>query len=91
MSAPANDRIDVRNGPVRLVIDGSAEGKTVGTISIAGPSARIDDERVRVLAGLVTRCAEQLSNVWPVRRKAGAAFTETKGRPRERARRTVSA
>ena len=48
----------VRSGP-----DGSA----VGTISIAGPTARVDESRVRALAPMVVQCAAELSNVWPLR------------------------
>ena len=48
----------VRSGP-----DGSA----VGTVSIAGPTARVDESRVRALAPMVVQCATELSNVWPLR------------------------
>ena len=46
--------------------------RVVGTVSIAGPSARIDADRVKVLAGRVTQCAEELSTLWPVRRRPAA-------------------
>jgi IclR family acetate operon transcriptional repressor len=42
--------------------------RAVGTVSIAGPSARIDEDRIGALASKVTRCADELSSVWPVRR-----------------------
>ena len=48
----------VRSGPA---------GSAVGTVSIAGPTARVDDSRVRELARLVVQCATDLSNVWPLR------------------------
>lgn len=42
-------------------------GEAVGTVSIAGPTARMTESRVRELAPLVTQCAEELSRLWPVR------------------------
>jgi hypothetical protein len=42
-------------------------GGAVGTVSIAGPSARVVERRVRELAPLVMQCATELSNVWPLR------------------------
>ena len=45
---------------------------SVGTVSIAGPSARMTETRVRELAPLVTQCATELSNLWPVRPKPQA-------------------
>jgi len=50
----------IRSGP---------DGESVGTVSIAGPSARMTESRVRELAPLVTQCATELSSLWPVRRK----------------------
>ncbi|MEP7206280.1 MAG: IclR family transcriptional regulator [Casimicrobiaceae bacterium] len=45
------------------------DGVTLGTVSIAGPSARMPEARVRDLAPLVTQCAKDLSSLWPVRPK----------------------
>ena len=53
----------VRSGP---------DGGAVGTVSIAGPTARVAEARVRELAPLVVQCAAELSNVWPLRPKAAA-------------------
>ena len=54
-------------------IRSAADGATVGTVSIAGPSARMTESRVRELAPLVTRCATELSSLWPVRPKTASA------------------
>jgi IclR family acetate operon transcriptional repressor len=43
-------------------------GPTLGTVSIAGPSARMTEKRVQELAPLVLRSAAELSNLWPLRR-----------------------
>ena len=60
--------------------DGTA---TVGTVSIAGPTARMTERRVRELAPLVTRCAAELSALWPVRQRAArAGRLDKRGRPR---------
>ena len=48
----------VRSGPA---------GVAVGTVSIAGPTARVDETLVRKLAPMVVQCASDLSNVWPLR------------------------
>jgi DNA-binding IclR family transcriptional regulator len=53
----------VRSGP---------GGGAVGTVSIAGPSARLVESRVRDLAPLVMQCATELSNVWPLRSRIAA-------------------
>lgn len=66
------------------VIRSGVDGHAVGTVSIAGPSARIDDGRLRALSALVTRAASELSSLWPVRRKS-APLTKQSSRPRERA------
>jgi DNA-binding IclR family transcriptional regulator len=48
----------IRSGP---------DGAAVGTVSIAGPTARMPEERVRALAPRVVECAAELSSLWPVR------------------------
>lgn len=53
----------IRSGP---------EGAAVGTVSIAGPTVRVNEARVRELAPLVVRCATELSALWPLRAKPGA-------------------
>lgn len=40
---------------------------TVGTVSIAGPSARMTEKRIQEIAPLVLRCATELSDLWPLR------------------------
>jgi IclR family acetate operon transcriptional repressor len=52
-----------------------AKSRAVGTVSIAGPSARIDDDRIRTLASKVMQCASELSSLWPVRRRSPAVKT----------------
>ena len=54
---------------VAAAIRSGSDGATVGTVSIAGPSARMTESRVRELAPLVARCATELSSLWPVRPK----------------------
>ena len=54
---------------VAAAIRSGTDGATVGTVSIAGPSARMTENRVRELAPLVTQCATELSSLWPVRPK----------------------
>jgi|KBSSwiStaDraftv2_1062776.scaffolds.fasta_scaffold155193_2 DNA-binding IclR family transcriptional regulator len=72
---------------VAAAIRSGSDGTTVGTVSIAGPSARMTESRVRELAPLVTECATQLSGVWPVRPKpisAASARTRSHSNARER-------
>ena len=59
----------IRTGP---------DNAAVGTVSIAGPSARMTEERVRELAPRVVQCATELSGVWPVR-PTGRAASPKKG------------
>lgn len=54
---------------IAAAIRSGSDGETVGTVSIAGPSARITESRVRELSPLVTNCATELSSSWPVRPK----------------------
>jgi DNA-binding IclR family transcriptional regulator len=54
------------------ILSGDAQG-AVGTVSIAGPSARMSESRVRELAPLVLQCAAELSTLWPVRTKPSTA------------------
>jgi DNA-binding IclR family transcriptional regulator len=46
-------------------------GVALGTVSVAGPSARVTAQRVRELAPLVTACAAELAGLWPLRLRAG--------------------
>ena len=63
----------IRSGPDR---------QAVGTLSIAGPSARMTESRVRELAPLVTQCATELSSLWPVRPSPVTAERESMRRGR---------
>ncbi|MCO5090344.1 IclR family transcriptional regulator [Bosea sp. (in: a-proteobacteria)] len=44
-------------------------GPPVGTISVAGPTIRMGEMRVAELSRLVIRCAQDLSAIWPIRRR----------------------
>ncbi|MBO0905875.1 IclR family transcriptional regulator [Jiella sonneratiae] len=49
------------------VIRSGSTGPVAATVSIAGPSVRMTDARVQDLAPLVTACAAELSDLWPLR------------------------
>lgn len=53
-------------------------GPALGTLSIAGPSARLTEKRAHELAPIVLRTAGELANLWPLRVGAGL-----KRRPQE--------
>jgi IclR family transcriptional regulator, acetate operon repressor len=44
------------------------EGPVVGTVSVAGPSLRMTDQRIRDLAPVLLATACDLSGIWPLRR-----------------------
>ncbi len=46
-------------------------GAALGTVSVAGPSLRMTESRIRELAPLVMRSASELANVWPLRHRQG--------------------
>jgi IclR family acetate operon transcriptional repressor len=48
------------------------DGVALGTVSVAGPSVRMTDARVRELALLVVQGAADLSSLWPLRPRNGA-------------------
>jgi DNA-binding IclR family transcriptional regulator len=52
----------IRSGP---------DGTAVGTVSIAGPSVRMTEQRVRELAPSVIAAASDLSSLWPLRQRTG--------------------
>lgn len=54
---------------IAAAIRSGGDKPAVGTVSIAGPSARMTESRVRKLAPRVTQCAAELSTLWPVRPK----------------------
>ena len=47
----------------------------LGTVSVAGPSVRMTDARVRELADLVVQSAGELSSLWPLRPRTVARAT----------------
>ena len=65
-------------------------GPALGTVSIAGPSARITEKRAHELAPLVLHTARELSDLWPLRVGAGAKRPHADGEPRT-TRRTAAA
>lgn len=46
-------------------------GTALGTVSVAGPSARMTDSRVHELAPLVMQSASELASLWPLRLNSG--------------------
>jgi DNA-binding IclR family transcriptional regulator len=52
---------------VAAAIRAGGDGPALGTVSIAGPSARMTDKRVAELAPIVLRTAADLSDLWPLR------------------------
>ncbi|MDH5286671.1 MAG: IclR family transcriptional regulator [Betaproteobacteria bacterium] len=67
---------------VAAVIRSGSGGAASGTVSVAGPSVRLTDERVLELAPLVCRSAAEISELWPLR---------TRGAELPRAGRVVAA
>jgi DNA-binding IclR family transcriptional regulator len=58
---------------IAAAIRTGTDNGAVGTVSIAGPSARMMESRVRELAPRVVQCATELSGLWPVRPSGRAA------------------
>ena len=58
---------------VAAAIRSGEAAPALGTVSIAGPSARMSDERVRELAPLVLQSAADLSDLWPLRARGRAS------------------
>lgn len=58
---------------VAVAIRQAGGGPTLGTVSIAGPSVRMTDERVVALAPRVMQAASELAATWPLRPRAGPA------------------
>jgi IclR family acetate operon transcriptional repressor len=52
---------------VAAAIRAGQGGPALGTVSIAGPSARLTEKRANELAPLVLRTARELANLWPLR------------------------
>lgn len=64
-------------------------GPALGTVSIAGPSARVTEKRAHELAPLVIGSAEQLANMWPLRARGGRE--QAQPRMQRRVRRAAAA
>jgi IclR family transcriptional regulator, acetate operon repressor len=58
---------------VAAAIRQAGSGPTLGTVSIAGPSVRMTELRVRELAPLVMQCASEMAALWPLRPRSGRA------------------
>jgi DNA-binding IclR family transcriptional regulator len=52
---------------VAAAIRAAEGGRGLGTVSIAGPSARITEKRAHELAPIVLRTARELASLWPSR------------------------
>jgi len=52
---------------VAAAVRAGKTGPGLGTVSIAGPSARMTEKRIQDLAPLVLRDAAELSDLWPLR------------------------
>jgi DNA-binding IclR family transcriptional regulator len=57
---------------VAAAIRSGVNGPAVGTVSVAGPSVRMTDARIRELAPKVIRCAADMSDLWPLRPRRAA-------------------
>ena len=68
---------------VAAAIRAGQRGPALGTVSIAGPSARITEKRAHELAPLVLSTARELSNLWPLR--VGAAGKDRRHEGQQRA------
>lgn len=56
---------------VAAAIRAGDDGPALGTVSIAGPGARVTEKRAHELAPLVLRSAAELSRLWPLRTRTG--------------------
>ena len=67
---------------IAAAIRSRGRAATVGAVSVAGPSARMTESRVRELAPLVTQCAAELSTLWPARPRPSTAAGDKRVRAR---------
>jgi DNA-binding IclR family transcriptional regulator len=65
---------------IAAAIRAGESGPALGTVSIAGPGARVSEKRAHELAPLVLRAARELANLWPLRVGADTRRQETQGR-----------
>jgi len=57
---------------VAAAIRVSETSAVLGTVSIAGPSARMTEKRAEELSPLVQKTARELAHLWPLRVRSGA-------------------
>jgi len=71
---------------VAAAITAQDGGPVLGTVSIAGPGARLTERKAEALAPLVLETARELSRLWPLRAgtAAGRRPAAANGRPRSR-------
>ena len=67
MSLEAFNEAEPGVAAVAAAIRSGAGGPVSGTVSVAGPSARLTEERLGELAPLVQRCAAEIAKLWPLR------------------------
>jgi IclR family acetate operon transcriptional repressor len=79
----ARDEAEPGVAAIAAAVRSGHGGAAVGTVTIAGPTARVPESRIRELAPLVMQCASELSSLWPLRPKT-AAVAPRKARPRLR-------
>ena len=75
---------------IAAAIRAGGDGPVLGTVSIAGPSARMTERRAQELAPLVLRTAVELSNLWPLRVGAARSKRERDSQQRAGRRRAVA-
>jgi len=75
---------------VAAAIRANGSGSALGTVSIAGPSARITERRAHELAPIVLRTAVELSNLWPLRVGDGKSRRRQEGQATGRSRRVLA-
>jgi DNA-binding IclR family transcriptional regulator len=70
---------------VAAAIRSGTGGPVSGTVSVAGPSARLTEERLGELAPLVQRCAAEISELWPLRPRVPPPGAKRSGDAKPRA------
>lgn len=59
------------------VVDASGDGAAVGTLSLAGPLLRFDEERRLFFAARLRKVAHELGEIWPMRNHRGVSPTRS--------------
>lgn len=67
---------------VAAAIRGEGGGPALGTVSIAGPSARVTEKRLHELAPRVLESAAELSSLWPLRARHGGERAQQRAQRR---------